>query len=687
MGKSSPSSSSEESNSSTSELQSKSKSEESSSSTSEGRGSSGEAGSPPSAASSSASASVSEEGGGESRGEQELEKGKHPPKKKKTSRHQRDKTPSVPAKVLKREKSRRGGTKTASAGGSRRGKKERGKEEPERGGRHLRPGKKSPEGGERDKSSKSKGKQASESSESSQSSSSPSSSDDSSHERSVEEEKAQGKRRRKGKRRDQSSSSLSLGSSVTDEGDFDEEADLNPLRTLRFVRGKPREKLPSGSEKKCGACTVEIKSGRKNGKPTFSHVFPTRGHHPAELWCSKCTELALNGEICSIDRGSLKEKKERSVLLVPINFATYTLCTREIEEHRTRFLLGKANSIANRMVVFRFGKSLVVLNPVAPSKDGSEPFRALRRLAEQTETEVSDILVPGDEHFTSLPLYLTEFPRATGHLPMGRIERILEVSQAVLSSEKKQKSLLEFDNLRLFDASVPRPVLKGLEDSPLSVVSLLGIREGSTKSGPYANYPLGTSQQLIFIFEDTKTMWNGSHLFFFYPENEKHPPGRLVRHSSGLKKGETVNFLKPKEEWVRKGNKPVVVAPALLELSVKEVLAMDFQRLGDLHTGPNVWGVKDKEDVADLFDWVLDDKMWDRVYFCFVLFSVERFLSLSLSLSLFLFVPPPSSLSDPALMCCENLVRGRCGFRAVLWSWSQERSSPPRYWEGSKLES
>lgn len=208
-------------------------------------------------------------------------------------------------------------------------------------------------------------------------------------------------------------------------------------------------------------------------------------------------------------------------------------------------------------------KTLVVVNGITPDLEAGEPFGAIRRLAEELEATVGFIFNPGPEHHLSLAHYAEAFPDARVLVAAGRIER-------------ENPDLCARENVETMGVG---DVLPELAAQGFHVHVWDGLMEGSLSNLAQLRFgaPRGTAEPTLFFHEESRTLLNGGHGWWYWGEEASVP--WPMRKLLGMVKGEIV--------WSSRHytvhDRPRCAA------SAARVLGWEFDSLLDLHTPKDEW--------------------------------------------------------------------------------------------------
>jgi hypothetical protein len=224
--------------------------------------------------------------------------------------------------------------------------------------------------------------------------------------------------------------------------------------------------------------------------------------------------------------------------------------------------------LPNRLLIYEVkdaaGKAtLVVVNGITPDLVLDEPFGAIRRLARERDAQVGYIFNPGPEHHLSLGHYAKAFPDARVVVAAGRIQR-------------ENPTLCALDNVETIPAGDVLPELAALG---FHVHVWDGLMEGtlSNLSQLRFNAPRGTAEPVLFFHEQSATLLNGGHGWWYWGEKVALPwPARKLL---GLVEGEVT--------WSSRHY--TCFDAERCAASAARVLEWGFDTLLDLHTPKDVW--------------------------------------------------------------------------------------------------
>jgi len=224
--------------------------------------------------------------------------------------------------------------------------------------------------------------------------------------------------------------------------------------------------------------------------------------------------------------------------------------------------------LPNRMLMYLVKnaagkKTLVVLNGVAPDLEADEPFGAIRRLAAEQDATVGYIFNPGPEHHIALPHYARAFPDARVMVAAGRIQR-------------ENPELCGMHNVELMAPGDAVPELasqgfhvhiwEGWMETPL--INRIQFRWGAK---------LGTTEPTMFWHEESGTLLNGGHNWFYWGDKVAFP--WIARKIFKMKKGEVT--------WSPSHYK--VFDEARCQESARRVVDWKFHTLLDLHSPEDIF--------------------------------------------------------------------------------------------------
>lgn len=208
-------------------------------------------------------------------------------------------------------------------------------------------------------------------------------------------------------------------------------------------------------------------------------------------------------------------------------------------------------------------RSIIVVNGITPDLDANEPFNAIREHASSLGAEVRHIFNPGPEHHLSLAHYARAFPEAGIYVAAGRIPRV-------------NPELCAMDNVH---AMPPGDALPELAAQGFHVHVWDGLMEGRIGNVVQGKFfePRGTAEPTLFFHEESRTLLNGGHGWWYW--GEQAPVPWLARKLFRMKQGQVV--------WSPKHY--CVFDEARCQASARRVLEWEVEQLLDLHAPMDDW--------------------------------------------------------------------------------------------------
>lgn len=382
--------------------------------------------------------------------------------------------------------------------------------------------------------------------------------------------------------------------------------------------GKKGKKEDLGAKNKIG--TLFLKDLGKAAEPTKCkvcggkkatwQVSPALGEHAQEMWCKKCADDALEGEVVSMSKGKTKGTPKFSIL----NYNTWGFTA--IHNAGKNPLPGNWMTLANRQMIFRLFPEdeepfLLMINFNFVDQAAKQPLQAIKDLEKRTGCKLQYVLSPCDGHHMAGVHYVREFPDAKFIMPDGRMCRA-----QTFEADPMFKVDEPYENVSVYDPYADGQELPELAALGLHVHTLIGIKEQQQPMGEISKYGRDTTEHCFFYHDETQALVNGGHTFWFSPTGDKSM-GSLI------KKAVPCDFQKAtKERPVQVANffdqkkinpkAHVVYDLDLLRGRAQAVLAHRPALLMDLHCGPNqavLTGAGTHDFVESLFKNVLDDKL------------------------------------------------------------------------------